>query len=54
MVASLEGIQVPVVLEPVAVVVVLVVAAWANTELQGFVEMDIVGDPVVGLANVLE
>ena len=35
------------------VVVVLVVAAWANAEPQSHDEMDVVGDPVVGLANVL-
>ena len=51
--AFLEGTQVPVALESV-VVAVLVVAAWANTVLQSLVGMDTVGDPVVGLASVLE
>ena len=52
MVAFPEGTQVPVM--RATVVVVIVVAAWANTVPQSLVEMNIVGDPVVGLANVLE
>ena len=52
MVVFLEDTQVAVMLA--TVVAVIVVAAWANTVPQSLVEMDTVGDPVVGLANVLE
>ena len=52
-VAFLADTQVPVVLASVAVAIV-VAAASASTVPQSLVEIDIVGDPVVGPANVLD
>ena len=51
--AFLEDTQVPVTMEP-AVIVVVVVAAWANTVVHSLVEMNTVDDPDAGLAIFLE
>ena len=50
--AYLEDIRAPVMM--VAVAVVLAGAVQTNTVLMSLVEMSIVDNPVVGLANVLE